>query len=186
MADNEGQRLVPSMALQELLQLLEQNYQWALDVDFEHPEATTFFWYTSEEKLEPRLGIRSEELGSDLELPLDIARQAKAFHQDLSNNDPHQTIAMFLLAHPQHRHIARRVQTSEHHPYSEIKNNLIGVDCMPLDILRCKLSFFGAAKCDPKSNLWTRINMYQGAPLFEDIGSANTDNWWLPIQETAR
>jgi len=186
MADNEGQRLVPSMALQGLLQLLEKNYQWALDVDFDHPEATTFFWYTSEEKLEPRLGIRSEELGSDLELPLDIARQAKAFHQDLSNNDPHQTIAMFLLAHPQHRHIARRVQTSEHHPYSEIKNNLIGVDCMPLDILRCKLSFFGAAKCDPKSNLWTRINMYQGAPLFEDIGSANTDNWWLPIQETAR
>jgi len=114
-------------------------------------------------------------------MPLDIARQAAALYRDANEVAPVLSIAMFLMRHPHYRYIVRRVQTSKHHPYLEICNNLIGTDCLPLDILRFKLSFFGAAKCDPKSNLWTRINMYQGAPLFEEIANRNSDNWWLPV-----
>jgi hypothetical protein len=35
---------------------------------------------------------------------------------------------------------------------------------LPIDLLRAKLAMFGATKFDPKSDLWTRITMYQGAP----------------------
>ena len=105
------------------------------------------------------------------------------FFGDLKGRDEKQSVALFLVNHPQHRHIMRRVQCSKKHCYSEIRDNLIDIGCKPLDILRFKLSFFGAGKCDPKSNLWTRINMYQGAPLFDDIAEENCDNWWLPVLE---
>ena len=36
---------------------------------------------------------------------------------------------------------------------------------MPIDMLRLKLSFFGAIKFDPRSDKWLRICMFQGAPL---------------------
>jgi len=181
MADKTGLRLDPSMTVQEIVSLMEKNYQWALDVDFDQPDATVFFWYTSQEKLEPRLGVRGKEPGDDQEMPLDIARQISALYRDISGINPKRSVAMFLLAHPQYRYIVRRIQTSKNHPYSEICDNLIGINCLPLDILRFKLSFFGAAKCDPKSNLWTRINMYQGAPLFEEIVNRDSDDWWLPV-----
>ena len=38
-------------------------------------------------------------------------------------------------------------------------------DMLPIDILRCKLSFFGATRFDPRSDRWVRICMYQDAPF---------------------
>ena len=52
---------------------------------------------------------------------------------------------------------------------------------MPIDMLRCKLSFFGASKFDPKSDRWTRIALFQGAPLIGEISSNGADDWWLPV-----
>ena len=79
--------------------------------------------------------------------------------------------------------MARRVQTISECPYAEIRDNLIGEDCLPIDMLRCKLSFFGASKFDPKSDRWTRITLYQGAPLFDEISTESADDWWLPVLE---
>ena len=44
---------------------------------------------------------------------------------------------------------------------------------MPIDMLRLKLSFFGAVKFDPRSDKWLRINMYQGAPLSHELKNSN-------------
>ena len=41
--------------------LLAERFGWALGVDFDRPEETHQFWYVSEDKLEPRLGLRREE-----------------------------------------------------------------------------------------------------------------------------
>ena len=49
----------------------------------------------------------------------------------------------------------------------------------PMD--RPKLSFFGATKFDPKSNRWTRITMYQQAPLAEELHNDNADDWCFPV-----
>jgi hypothetical protein len=35
--------------------------------------------------------------------------------------------------------------------------------------LRCKLSFFGASRFDPKSDRWVRISMYADAPTPESL-----------------
>ena len=47
---------------------------------------------------------------------------------------------------------------------------------MPVDMLRMKLSFFGATRFDPRSDRWVRINMYQGAPLMKEIHQSD-DTW---------
>ena len=69
------------------------------------------------------------------------------------------------------RHVVRRAFIIENFPYSEIQDNTIGSNLMPVDMLRLKLSFFGALKFDPKSDKWIRICMFQGAPLPNDLHS---------------
>ncbi|MFK7752192.1 MAG: hypothetical protein AB8B51_06545 [Sedimentitalea sp.] len=169
-------RLDPKMSLGDLNAALSKDWDWALGLDFDTPEATALFWYVSEEKQEPRLGQRHSEPGSELESPLDIARQIQVLARDLSTASG--DLATFLKAHPHHRAPVRRVQTLMRHPYSEIRDNLIGQGCRPIDMLRCKLAFFGAARFDPKSDRWTRITLAQGAPLFDELERAG--DWWLP------
>ncbi|MCK0096938.1 hypothetical protein MWU60_15275 [Yoonia sp. F2084L] len=169
--------LDPTMACCDLKALISTDWAWACDVDYDAPEECAQFWYVSEEKLEPRLGNRHAEPGADRESPLDIGRQVKALSLDVP--DDITPIGQFLAQHPQHRAATRRVQTMQRHPYAEIRDNLISETCLPIDILRCKLAFFGAAKFDPKSDRWTRITLAQGAPLFDELD--NADDWWLPV-----
>jgi len=174
-------QLAPAMSVADLSALVDQNYGWAVAIDFSDPKEEHQFWYVSEAKLEPRLGKRFEEDGADKESPLDIARRVKALAGDLKDAPGSENVAAFLMRHPEHRYVARRVQASEAHPYCEIRDNLLSEDCLPIDMLRFKLAYFGASKFDPKSDLWTRINMYQGAPTFDEIASTEADDWWLPV-----
>jgi len=48
------------------------------------------------------------------------------------------------------------------HPYGEVQDNLIDQSMMPIDLLRCKLSFFGATHFDPRSDRWVRISLFKG------------------------
>ena len=66
--------------------------------------------------------------------------------------------------------------------YAELRSNLIDADTLPLNMLRCKLSFFGAVKFDPRSDRWTRITMYQGAPLPDELDAPNADDWCFPVK----
>ena len=50
-----------------------------------------------------------------------------------------------------------------------IEDNLLEESCRPINLLRCKLAMFGATKFDPKSDLWIRIALFQGAPLAKDL-----------------
>lgn len=163
-------RIDGSMRLHRMRQIVETEYGWALDDPACDEEAR--FWYVSEAKLEPRLGERDEEPGAELELPLDIARQTRRFHAALADADGETVLAAFLLEHPEFRYIARRVQIAAACPFAEIRDNLIAAGLMPIDMLRCKLSFFGAAKFDPRSDRWVRISMYQNAPLADEIADA--------------
>ena len=169
--------LDPAMTCADVRNMIDKDWDWACAIDYADEHACAQFWYVSEEKLEPRLGNRHAEDGAELETPLDVARQVKALSLELKSSDT--PIGQFLVAHPQHRAAVRRVQTLAHHPYAEIRDNLISDTCLPIDILRCKLSYFGAAKFDPKSDRWTRITLAQGAPLFDELDAA--DDWWLPV-----
>ncbi len=170
-------QLDPAMDCVDLAALIKSDWAWACDIDYQDQKNCAQFWYVSEEKLEPRLGDRFAEDGAELESPLDIARRVKTLEADLDGF--HGTVMDFVMQFPQHRFAARRIQSAANHPYAEIRDNLIGEECLPIDMLRCKLAFFGAAKFDPKSDRWTRITLCQGAPLFDELNTA--DDWWLPV-----
>ena len=178
---NDNLVLDPNQSVGALRDLLQHHYAWALSIDFSQPEALRHFWYYSEEKLEPRRGLRDSENGADKEMPLAIARDVQALARTLADADPGEKLSLFLLRHPDVRHIARRVQLCARYPYAEIQDNLMAADCRPIDILRSKLAYFGASKFDPKSDLWTRITMYQGAPLPDELDRADADNWCFPV-----
>lgn len=70
-------------------------------------------------------------------------------------------------------------------PYGEIQDNLLAEEMRPIDMLRSKLSFFGAAKFDPKSDRWTRITMFQQAPLPGELHNEDADDWCFPVVDDA-
>jgi hypothetical protein len=176
MATETVATLDPSMACADLTALVVRDWAWAM-CDYDDPDACHQFWYVSQSKAEPRLGARHSESGAELESPLDVARRVARLAHDLQEQSG-LSVAQFLADHPQHRTAVRRVQSLARAPYAEIRDNLIARDCLPIDMLRCKLSFFGAAKFDPKSDRWTRITLCQGAPLWGELD--NADDWWLP------
>jgi hypothetical protein len=179
----EQEHVDPVMTLDALKVLIERAYGWALSVDYGDPAARHFFWYRSAEKDEPRLGERFSEPGAERELPLGIGRMAAALHGELSSlsvDARKANIAEFLFRRPRWRGIARRIQTLAALPYAEIRDNALGRECLPIDLLRCKLSIFGASKFDPKSDRWTRITLFQGAPTIEMLGQAEADDWAFP------
>ncbi|RBI72377.1 hypothetical protein DQW77_10665 [Roseovarius sp. TE539] len=168
-----------AMPVSALRAILEDIYGWALEIDWTRREAQARVWYTSEAKLEPRVGERFEEPIEPYEQPLCPGRDAARLHADLKQF-PGATLAAFLLRHPQHRHIARRAQIAARFPYAEIRDNTIDAAMLPIDLLRAKLSFFGACHFDPRSDRWVRIKMYQNAPFPHELASGDADDWTYP------
>ncbi len=163
--------------VEELLNIIEAKYPNILDINFEEKENNKNFWFISKNKEEPRLADRFEEHGSELEQPLAIARDIKKLYDKLLVSKNSLTIAEFLTSNSELRHVVRRAFIVEKFPYSEIQDNTIGKDLMPIDMLRLKLSFFGALKFDPRSDKWLRICMFQGAPLPNELKSY--DEQWV-------
>ena len=178
MGDPLGALVAPFSDTDALRTAIAADWDWAVTQDYGDPDACRRFWYVSAAKLEPRLGDRFADEGAELETPLDIARRVADLLADLPMQA--QPVSAFLAAYPEHAHAVARVATLARYPYCEIRDNLIAATCRPIDMLRCKLSFFGATKFDPKSDLWTRITLAQGAPLGHEL-SPDADDWWLPV-----
>ena len=167
--------------LEELRGIIEKNYSNILNINFASKESVANFWFISKNKEEPRVANRYEEDGSELEQPLAIARDISELYKRLKTSPQSTTIAEFLILNHDIRHVVRRCFIVEQFPYSEIQDNTTDVNLMPIDMLRLKLSFFGAQKFDPRSDKWLRINMYQGAPLIHELQSSN-DTWMYNLE----
>jgi len=163
--------------VEDLRNIIEKRYPNILKINFEKKENNKNFWFISKNKEEPRYADRFEENGSELEQPLAIARDIKKLYEVLLVSKNSLTIDKFLIEHSDLRHVVRRAFIIEKFPYSEIQDNTIGEEVIPIDMLRLKLSFFGALKFDPRSDKWLRICMFQGAPLPIDL--KNFDQQWV-------
>ncbi len=178
-SDEEKYFNIPTYrTVEELKFILEKKYSSILAIDFEKKENYKKFWFISKNKEEPRLADdRFKELGADLEQPLAIARDIKKLFGRLIKYKKTLTIDQFLIDNSDLRHVVRRAFLIEKFPYSEIQDNTISEKTVPIDMLRLKLSFFGALKFDPKSDKWLRICMFQGAPLAHEL--KNYDEQWV-------
>ena len=185
---SEEYLLDASMPVTQFIELLEAHYDWALSIDFNQPDADAVFWYRSEEKMEPRLGQRTIDPGDDKAIRVTIARDIRHCYDALREYQQGSSttlVAEFLLVHPEYKGIIKRAQTMANDVYGEIRANLSDKGMLPMNLLRCKLSFFGVSKFDPKSKLWVRNTMFQGAPTVADIGNEFFDDWSFPIAPTS-
>ena len=163
--------------IEDLRNILENKYSEILKIDFLKDENNQNFWFISKNKEEPRIGDRYIDEGSDLEQPLAIARDINKLYEAVFTKKNSSKIGKFLKDNNHLRHVVRRAFIAEKFPYSEIQDNTIGSKLVPIDMLRLKLSFFGAIKFDPRSDKWLRICMFQGAPLPSELG--NFDDKWI-------
>ena len=163
--------------VEELKSIIEKKYPNILTINFDKKKNYKKFWFISKNKEEPRLADRFEEQGSNLEQPLAIARDIKKLYNKLLDVNTNSTIDKFLIDNSNLRHVVRRAFIIEKFPYSEIQDNTISESVIPIDMLRLKLSFFGALKFDPRSDKWLRICMFQGAPLPNEL--KNFDEQWV-------
>ncbi|MEP4036700.1 hypothetical protein [Pseudophaeobacter sp.] len=180
-ADNTATfRIAGAMTVARLREVLQDVYGWALKTDWTLAANKARAWYVSEEKLEPRLGERFEEPIEEYEQPLAPGRDATQLFAALAHWPNETPVAEFLLRHPEHRHSVRRAQIANRAPYAEIRDNTISEDVLPIDMLRCKLAFFGAMHFDPRSDRWVRICMYGNAPYPEELSARDGDFWVYP------
>lgn len=177
--DRHAFRIDGAMRIGALSEILQTSYGWALDVDWQAKPECARAWYVSEEKLEPRLGERFDEPIAAYEQPLAPGRDAAKLFDALADWPADKPVAAFLLRHPEHRHSVRRAQIVAKAPYAEIWDNTISADLMPIDMLRCKLAFFGATHFDPRSDRWVRICLFGNAPYPEELASAS-ESWAYP------
>ena len=168
-------------SIAKIRSLIKLNYGWALNINFNHSSSQYFFWYVSETKQEPRLGLSKEDHGYEKRLPLDIAKQISDLNEILKKMPNKMKISEFCLKHHKFKSIIKRILINEKHQFSEIHENLEDKKMRPIDILRFKLSFFGACKFDPKSNLWTRITLFQGVPLPKNLKENKTHMFSFPF-----
>ena len=185
MAVDESIRVMPEMSVTELLQIIEDKYDWALIIDFTQYESIGAFWYRSQEKMEPRLGQTNIDMGMEKEMPMAIGRRVRKCYDQASAYNltyPQQNVAHFIMRHPNRSGIVGRIQTLAQRLYGDIRENLVHSNVLPIHLLRCKLSFFGVSKFDPRSRLWVRNTMFQGAPLISDFGKPFVDDWQFPIK----
>lgn len=180
MGTDEQNSVAIGYKVNELIKIIKDKYSWALKIDIKNPDENFYFWYTSQAKLEPRLGATQIDHGKEKQLPFDIPQQVQNALKILTKLPDDMTGAEAMILHPEIRNIIKRVIINENFPFSEIQNNLVGKKVRPIDLLRCKLSFFGATKYDPKSNLWTRITLFQGAPLPHQLQEENATEWLFP------
>ena len=175
--EDENFNIPVNRTIEDLRNILEKNYSEILKIDFKKKESNQNFWFISKNKEEPRIANRFQENGSELEQPLAIARDIKKLYEAVFVKKNSLKIGKFLTENNHLRHVVRRAFIVEKFPYAEIQDNTIGSNLVPIDMLRLKLSFFGAIKFDPRSDKWLRICMFQGAPLPKDLKSF--DKHWI-------
>jgi hypothetical protein len=181
-----GKRINGTQTVAETIAQIEGHCEWALNRNWDDASTTARAWYVSAEKLEPRLGERASEPIEPYEQPLAPARDVSRLHASLLKWDGTAALSDFLAEHPLHRHAARRLQIIVDCPYGEIHKNTVSATLLPVDMLRCKLSFFGATEFDPRSDRWVRINMFRGAPFPNDLAAEDAGLWtYLPLGDAS-
>ena len=177
MSDTEVMEINETQTLKELTSVIEKNYSWALKVDFEKKDNNFLFWYISAAKLEPRLGERYNEDGSELEQNLGVAKMVHRLYSKIQKENLDLSVAEYLLFNPEFRGIIRRIQSLTKYPFAEVQDNILGKGTIPINMLRFKLSFFGANRYDPKSDRWLRVSFFSGAPFLSNLNKHNVDSW---------
>lgn len=163
----------------ELRALLHRHFAWVSDYDFADGRADRNFWYRSiAAPLDPRIGIRNLDPGSEFEWRMDTAWRTAGLCQVLDGFQDDTSLAHVLAQHPEYRDVARRLQVIAAHPYGELHENRLDAAYTPFAGMRLKLAFYGMDKLDPSRPKSVRGALLQGAPTIADLLAGRGDGEW--------
>ena len=168
--------------VQDLLAAVDADYGWALAADMAGPEAYRYVWYKSETAEEPRRGAR-EEVPDALDLGLDVCGDVQRLAADLEAAPEGQSVARFLLKHPQHRHIVARIQSLRGCAYHTPHANINAEGFVPIDLVRLmNVGVHGIDKTRDFLNRNLRGVLYHGAPTPREIREGFAGTWFYPAE----
>lgn len=179
LARDERTAVLPQQSVGELADAIDTHYGWVQQFDFEDPEETFYFWFSSENNEEPRRGRRGVDRGDRVEHGTDIARAVSALRGDLSRYPAEMSVARFLVAHPSHRGAVARVQAIQKLTYGEVRANLLSKNFLPLNFQRLQLAVYGMENFVPQSTDWLRVTLFVGAPRVRDLAEETADDDWI-------
>lgn len=180
----------PEQPLSELLELLEDEYGWALSVDLDAPGARAQVWYKSRDAEEPRRGPANEVPPGtvDLALALPAALQrATALLRQRTAQRPDETAGEFLAANPDLRWAIERAQAlaggSYHTPHANVHDDAF----VPVHLIRLmNVAVYGIDKTRDYLGRNLRGVMFHGAPTREQLGTAGSDWFWPLLPDPVR
>ncbi|MBW6425118.1 hypothetical protein KX729_27105 [Rhizobium sp. XQZ8] len=172
----------PAEAVEDLKALVRDEYQWALDTDMSAPDAYKYVWYKSETAEEPRRGAR-EEVPEALDLGLDICGSIQSLFSDLDEEDGAQSVARFLMKHPEHRYMVARIQSLRGQGYHTPRANINAEAFVPIDLVRLmNVGIHGIDKTRDFLSRNLRGVLYHGAPTPDDLRAGYSGTWYYPAE----
>jgi hypothetical protein len=173
----------PEMNLGQLREIIDAEYVWVFNFDLESERSRRYVWYKSVTAEEPRRGPREEVIDAH-NIGLDLPRLVKALSEDLRHCPRSQCVARFLIAHPQHRLIANRIQTLAGLKYHSPHADIMSEDFIPAHVVRLMNSgIHGIDKTRDFLGRFIRGVLFQGAPLPDEIASGKADRHWFYPKE---
>jgi hypothetical protein len=172
----------PVMSLGRLRDILHDEYAWALGMDVSSEASRRYVWYKAETAEEPRRGPR-EEVPDAFNLGLDLPWLIQKLDAALVGTDHRETVARFLLRHPEHRAIVARVQGLAGLRYHSPHMNIMGEEFLPVHMVRMLTAgFFGKVKTRDYLHRNVRGVLMHGAPLPEDLRAGADPDWFFPME----
>lgn len=175
---DEGLDFPLDLTTGRLLSLIRGRFSWidGFAPDGERP----FFWYSSEENMEPRRGERGVDSGEDYELPVNILGRLEELVAALASSSTDEPIVRFLVRNPDMRFMVAWSFTLADLDYSIARMDLLAADFSPLRIMRFQLATYGMLKFRPRSKTWLRATIMQGAPVPEELAAGLPGDGLLP------
>jgi hypothetical protein len=175
--------VLPSQTIGELIELIEAQYQWALDIDMSGADAYKYIWYKSETAEEPRRGAR-DEAPEALDLGLDLCGGIQTLLANLrAEKDYTLSVARFLMRRPGDRYLVARIQALKDFAYHSPIANINAESFTPIDLVRLmNAGLHGIDKTRDFLRRNLRGVLYHGAPTPDEIRAGKEGVWAYPAE----
>jgi hypothetical protein len=175
---DESLRFPRDLRAGELLDLIRHRFAWV--ERFAAGGRRPYFWYASEENMEPRRGYRGQDEGEQYELPVDILGRFEELVAALQTVSRDEALGRFLVRFPDMRFMTAWACTLADMDYAIARMDLLATDFSPLKIMRFQLALYGMLKFRPRSKTWLRATLFQGAGLPEELAAGHAGDGLLP------
>lgn len=174
-----------AMRVETLLRLIRERFEWTQRYVTADLKRREFFWYISEENMEPRRGVRGMDEGEKYALPVDFFGRLMQLVSELERAPADASLGRFLVINPDMRFMVAWAYTLAHTEYAIARMDLLANDFSPLKIMRFQLAMYGMLKFRPRSKTWLRATILQGAGLPEELAVGKIGDGLFPTMPAA-